>query len=94
MRRSTVVSLVLLVAAFAFAVIAFGNAANSSVPVKMIAFYMVVSSALFGVLAFIGLRSRSMLPRFLGVAAVVGAIYMLGFAIFALVVLRDPTMPF
>jgi hypothetical protein len=94
MRRSAVVSLILLAAAFGFAVIAFGNAANSSVPVKLVAFYMVVSSALFGVLAFIGLRSRDRLSRFLGVAAVVGTIYMLGFAIFALLVLHDATMPF
>jgi len=93
MSRSGIISLALLAVAFTFAVIAFSNAPNSSVPVRLVAFYMVVSAIVFGVLAFRGLRRRDRLSRLLGVAAVVGAIYMLGFAIFALVILRDTVMP-
>jgi hypothetical protein len=94
MRRSVVISLVLLAIAFTFAVIAFSNAANSTVPVLLVAVYMVISSLVFGVLAYRGLRSRDRLSRFLGVIAVVGAIYMLGFAVFSLVVLPITVMPF
>lgn len=94
MRRSTAISLVLLVVAFVFAVIAFSNASNSSISVKLVAFYMIVSSALFGMLAFRGLRSRDRFSRLLGVIGVVGTLYMLGFAIFALIALPDTVMPF
>lgn len=94
MGTSTIVSLILLAAAFIFAVMGFSNAANSRVPAELVAFYMVVSAVFFGALAVRGLRSRERLTRFLGVAAIVGTIYMLGFAIFAWVALRSIQMPF
>ncbi len=80
-RIATIISTVLLIAALLFAVLGFSNARNSEVPVSTVTIYMMVSAALFAILAVRGLARKEMWQRFMGVAAIVAAVYMVGMAI-------------
>jgi len=83
MSRSTIIDLGLFVVATFFAVFGFASASNSSVPPILISVYLIASAVLFGVLAVRGLRRKRRWQRFMGVAAAVLALLMLGFAIYA-----------
>jgi hypothetical protein len=80
-RIATIISTVLLAAALLFAILGFSNSLNSEVPVPTVTIYMMVSAALFAILAVRGLARKEMWQRFMGVAAIVAAVYMVGMAI-------------
>jgi Mg2+/citrate symporter len=85
-RVSTVVTL-------GFAVVGFLNAPNSRVSPTMITIFMMISSAMFAILAVRGLSRKEMWQRFLGVVAVTAAVYMVVFAILFFSVLSKIIMP-
>jgi Mg2+/citrate symporter len=92
-RVSTVVTLILLITALGFAVVGFLNAPNSRVSPTMITIFMMISSAMFAILAVRGLSRKEMWQRFLGVVAVTAAVYMVVFAILFFSVLSKIIMP-
>lgn len=75
-RTMTIVIVTLGVTALLFAVLGFVQAPNSEVSPASVSAFMLVSSGLFGVLGVLALRRPKTWLRFLGVAAITGAIYM------------------
>ena len=92
-RVSTLITVVLVIAALALAAIGFMSATDSGTPPAWVVTFMLISAALFGVLAVQGLRRREMWQRFLGVAAVVAAIYMAIMAILSFQMLNAMLPP-
>lgn len=77
----TVASITLLVVALVFALLGFMQAPNSQVAPGAVAAFMLISAAAFAGLAVLGLRGERVWQRFLGVAAVTGALYMVVMAL-------------
>lgn len=77
---SLIVTIALVVVALGFAVLGFLEAPNSQIAPMVIAAFMLVSAAAFVGLAALGLTRDTPWQRFLGVAAVLGALYMMAMA--------------
>jgi drug/metabolite transporter (DMT)-like permease len=75
-RTVTIVIVTLGVTGLLFAVLGFVQAPNSEVSPASVSAFMLVSSGLFGVLGVLALRRPKTWLRFLGVAAITGAVYM------------------
>jgi drug/metabolite transporter (DMT)-like permease len=75
-RVMTIVIVTLAVTALLFAVLGFAQAPNSQVSPATVSTFMLISAGLFGVLGVLALRRPKTWLRFLGVAAITGAIYM------------------
>jgi drug/metabolite transporter (DMT)-like permease len=93
MRISTLVTVILLVLGLVFALLGFINAPNSQVSPAAVSSYMLIAAAFFAALAVQGLRRKRTWQRFLGVAAVAAALYMIGMAILYFTALRTIVMP-
>jgi len=93
LRVSTVVIATLLITALIFAVVGFTSASNSMVAPAMVTTYMLISAALFGITAVFGLRQSKRWQRFLGVAGVAAALYMLVMGILFFQVLATLEIP-
>lgn len=86
---ATISTVILIVAAFVFAALGFSQASNSEIAPEAVSAVMLVSAALFGLLAVRGLKRKEMWQRLLGVGAVMATIYMVVFAILFYVVLSQ-----
>ncbi len=93
LRVSTIISITLLIAALALAVLGFISASDSAVSPALVTTYMMIAAALFGVLAVIALSRKERWQRFLGVAAATAALYMLVMAIVFFQMLSTIVMP-
>lgn len=85
---STRVTIILLVFGLILAFVGFFQAANINVAAVVIMIVMLVSGLFFAAAAVISLRRKSVTQRIVGLAAVVAALYMIGFGIFSYTVLR------
>jgi hypothetical protein len=83
MSRATIIDLSLFAVGAFFGVFGFVSAPNSRIPPVLITVYLAASAAVFGLLAVRGLRRKRRWQRFMGAAAALLALLMLGFAIYA-----------
>lgn len=88
LRLSTTVTIIALIVGLILGFLGFIQAGNSNVAPVLILIVMLAAAVFFAVAAVIALRKRSVIQRVVGLAAVVAAIYMLGFGIFSYSVLR------
>lgn len=75
-RAASVGIITLAIAALLFALLGFTQAPNSQVAPATVSAFMLVSAGMFGVLGVLALRRPKTWLRFLGVAAITGAVYM------------------
>ncbi len=81
MRVSTLIIIVLLICAVVFGGLGFAQAPNSMVSPAAVSTYMLISAGIFAILAVMSLRRKEMWQRFLGVVAIMAALYMVGMAL-------------
>ncbi|HEC23776.1 MAG TPA: hypothetical protein ENI95_12760 [Chloroflexi bacterium] len=93
MRVSTLVTIVLVVVGLVFAALGFASAPNSEISPAVVSTYMLTSAAFFAILAVQGLSRQKVWQRFLGVAAIAAALYMIVMAILFFQALRAIQMP-